>query len=496
MSRRTQLVNAIKELKKTKKIDSTQELKPVPDKFEDFCPLVTIRSGSGFQPFQLYDYQRKLIDMVQENFSTVVVKTRQLGISETAIAYLVWDAVKNGGTNAVVFSMNQQATSNLAKRARIMIESVPGYAKLVTDSLQILSFSNGSTIFFRNATINGSRGLESIKTVIFDEAEFIPDVGEIYKSVLPCTSMLGSEARILIISTPGKESGWYFDRLMSNNSPDKDILLLSQKIRNGEIPSQFFVDDAGCGKALLHWRDHPIFGKNPESYLSEVQERFQIGESALHMEYDLSFEDSSESLFSPKLVRDTCTGSLTKTVHPNADYYIGLDSSGSGKDYTVAIVLQELNNKLSVVDIYRERQQTSEYDLYQLGLLIDKYNPIKVGIETNSMGGVILEQAILDRPGTDFEAIKTTAQSKPLMISRLLMAMEDETLTLPQDKRFIQEFLSFQKVGNKMQAVGGKAYDDIVLATSFAITVSDYSSRDKTKFRFKKSKFKINLGDN
>lgn len=440
---------------------SEKGLKEVPSTWNQFAPLTSIRSGAGFVKFNPYSYQSKLVDLVTKQFTTVIVKTRQLGISETLINYFIFQCLLTPGTNCVVLSMNQQATSNLAKRCRLMIESLVGYASLETDSLQVLSFTNGSTIFFRNATINGSRGLESVKYILIDEAEFILDIGEIYKAVLPCTSMLGSDARIIINSTPGMRSGFYFDKLMSNNG-DKDIIQISEDIKQGKQSSEFFVDDVGWGKAIIHWREHPIFSKTKD-YLSGVKERFQLDDSTVQREYNLSFQDSAEAVFSPAIISAACEGKMVKTARDKGEYYIGIDPSAAGKDYFVATVLEWKDGKLTLVELYRKRKETTQVHQYNLGKLFEKYKPELVSIEVNSIGQPLLEQLTLDNPKVAFEAVKTTASSKPTMIGRLLMILEDNSLKLSEDDIIVQELLSFQRKDNKYAAVEGKT-DDIVMS--------------------------------
>jgi hypothetical protein len=77
---------------------------------------------------------------------------------------------------------------------------------------------------------------------------------------------------------------------------------------------------------------------------------------------------------------------------------------------------------------------------------------------------------VQDNPNINIDAVKTTAASKPMMINRILLALEKELLILPKDKIVIEEFLSFRQSDGKLQAISGK-HDDIIMSLAFALTV-------------------------
>ncbi|NJO98176.1 MAG: hypothetical protein HC764_21090 [Pleurocapsa sp. CRU_1_2] len=459
-----------------------RELKPIPEKWEDFARLCKIRSGAKLVSFEPYRYQIALSDAIDHHPTTVITKTRQLGITETISNKFLHKAVKNGAYLAVVFSKNQQDTSNIAKRLRKIIEAMPEYISLTTDSMTDLTLSNGGRILFRNATANGARGLESVSDILFDEAAFIDEIEEIYKSAIPCTSMVGDDARIIINSTPNGQSGWYFDKLNSFND-NHDVLQLADRIKKREVPgTQIWTDDNGWCKAMLHWYDHPKYGEDL-NYLEKVRKRTQLDESTVQQEYNLSFTDGQQLVFPASLVRDVCTGTIDRRVVKDTDYYFGVDVATTGDDYFVCMVIAEKGGKYTIADIYRKRKESSEYHLFKVGGLIDKYKPKSVGIEvTGGAGQIFLEQLALNKPSASIEAIRTTGDTKPAMISRLIMILESGFLLLPNDDAFIQELLAFRRDGKKMQAIQGK-HDDIVMSLAFAVQTSPYTGKSLIKLK-------------
>ncbi|MGL4883253.1 MAG: hypothetical protein ACRC8K_19660 [Waterburya sp.] len=449
------------------------EKKQLPQTWVEFANLCQIRSGSQVINFNPYQYQLKLIELIKLHHSTVIAKTRQLGITETVANYFLFKACLNPGYLGVIFSKTQSDTSNIAKRIRRQIDSLYEYIKTETDSLTDIQIKNGGRILFRNSTPNGARGLESVSDILYDESAFVDEIEEIYKSSIPCTTVVGDEARIIILSTPNGQSGWYWDKLSLNNG-DRDVLQICQQIRTGEIePFQYWIDSNGWCKFILHWLGHPQFSLKKETYLQDIKSRFELPEEVIEQEYNLSFVDSQSLVFSSEIIRQSATGEW-KNPQEQGIYYFGIDTSLLGNDYTVCTILQEIEDRYHLVKMYRQRKKTHEYNIFEIGNLIELYNPIRVGIEVNSSGQIYYEQLSSQHFNTDFEAIKTTASSKPTMINRLTLALERQQLIIPNDKAVIEEFLSFRQNGSRLEAIEGK-HDDIIMSLAFAILVAPIS---------------------
>ena len=447
--------------------------KVIPTDWVEFANLCKIRSGASVVNFNPYDYQKTLINQISNHQTTVIAKTRQLGITETIANYFLFKACHNEGYLAVIFSKTQTDTSNVAKRIRRQIQSLHEYISTQTDSLTDIQINGGGRILFRNSTPNGARGLESVSDILYDEASFTDEIEEIYKSSIPCTTIVGKDARIIINSTPNGQSGWYWDKLTSNNG-SKDILEICQEIREDRInPAQYWTDENRWCKFILHWLAHPEFSKQKDNYLEDIKRRFELPDDMVQQEYNLSFTDSESIVFEPSLVKQNATGEY-KECDEGGIYYFGVDTSLLGNDYTVCVILQEIDEIFHLVKMYRERKKTHEYNIYQIGELIEKYQPITVGIEVNSGGQNYFESLTKAHLNIDIKAIKTTGQSKPIMINKLIMALEKGLLVYPNDNKIIEEFLSFRKNNEKLEAISGK-HDDIIMALSFAIMVSDVS---------------------
>lgn len=301
-----------KKIVKSNQSESDSLLK-VPQSFSQFCSLLNIRSGTKVVKFTLYPYQVELAKCIAENQSTIVVKPRQMGITETIGALFLHKACLNPGYAAVVLSRSQSDTSNIAKRVRRMLDSIPNYAVAENDNLQRIKIKNGGELFFRQSTPDGCRGLESISDIFFDEWSFVKESSRIFDSAIPTTSACGDDARIIMVSTPNGKSGFYWDTLTKGEK--RDIEEIIGEIRNGMIdPVQNWIDDNKWCKFICHWKAHPLYSQRP-NYLEEISESFKLSNEVVSREFDLCFTESQSSVFSLDSIRKAIGESDNEAVN-------------------------------------------------------------------------------------------------------------------------------------------------------------------------------------
>ena len=244
----------------------------IPDNWVEFAQLSKIRSTGRIVNFNPYEYQKKLVEIMLGQ-SVVVVKARQLGISETICSFMLWRACREAGYLAVIFSKTQNDTSLLARRMKRMINSLG--LKTVTENLGDIEIKNRGRILFKNSKPDSARGIESVCDVLFDEYAFIDEAKAIFDAICPAQQMLGNAARSFIVSTPNGRSGHYWDLLTSNNE-GKSLEAICEKISKGEEePFQYWLDSGNWAKVVIHWKAHPIYGANP-FFLEEIHQKKKL----------------------------------------------------------------------------------------------------------------------------------------------------------------------------------------------------------------------------
>jgi hypothetical protein len=457
-----------KQRQKTQK--EVRQLKPIPTNWADFARLLTIQSGDRIERFNPYPYQIALDEVFDKYPTTIGVKSRQMGWTTYAASKALHKAMKNKAYTAVFISQTQADASLIAYTVRQMLLSIPEYGYAVNDNLLIQRIHNGGTLHFRSPGPNATRGIPSVSDIFLDEAGFIENIELLYGQIKNTQSMVGDKARTLIISTPNTVTDWFYQKL-THNTPE--ITTTIDLVRKGQTePIQIIIEpESNWAKFICHWKAHPEYSKDI-NYLETCAKRDQIPEEQVKRERDLSFEDNVQNVFPSTVVSKSCIlPDFTKENNGESLYYIGIDTAGIGMDYFVAIVLEkEDDHNYKLVDLYRQRIGTIQSHLFEVGKLIEKYEPFKVAIETNSGGQNYLELLRQEHLSQEFVAIKTTQDSKANMISKLLYMMENDILKLVDTKMITNEFLSFQKKGNQYSAVGNQ-HDDIVMATAITCAV-------------------------
>lgn len=115
----------------------------------------------GAIPFNLYDYQRDMINMYHENRWSVSLTGRQQGKTAVAAAYLLWFAMFNDDKTILITANLMAQALEIMERIRFAYEELPLWIKagVTTYNKGSLGFDNGSRIIARATTPNAGRGL-------------------------------------------------------------------------------------------------------------------------------------------------------------------------------------------------------------------------------------------------------------------------------------------------------------------------------------------------
>lgn len=470
----------------------------IPPSWSDFCALTTIRSGGRMVKFEPYPYQTIISSLLDKYPVNTIVKVRQMGLTQLIYAKFLHKAALNPAYVAAGFALKQSDASAIAKRVRQMVNSLSGYIQPENDNLSYLQLTNLGAIHFKNSSKQGTRSLDSLVDLLLDEAAFMANAGEIYSASTPSMSMVEAST-VIVNSTPSAKSGWYWDKI-SDGLPHFEQLC--EDVAAGHLykeePGLYWEVKNNHCRIILHWLAHPKYREInttfPGGYLAYRQQQDQMeDEEILQREYNLRFVDSAVAVFSSELIRGAATAKLEEAKSEGVDYYIGIDTATTGKDYCCAIVLKAKAQKYSVVAMYRKRQQTSDYNIYQIAELIESYKPISIGIEvTGGVGQVFLEQLSQEFKQHKFISIRTTGDSKPMMISSLVLALEKKVLKIPSLGVMVEEMLNFRRRGRKLEAPPGK-HDDTVMALAFALSVTPFQIQPKSSIDV--GKIKVNTED-
>ena len=459
--------------------NTVSNLKTLPDNWVDFAKLTTIRSGGEMVQFNPYLFQIIISKLMDIYNNIVIVKSRQLGLTQIVVSKFLHRAGLNPAYSAIAFLRNSNDASAVSRRTKQLLSGLSDYVVPDSDNVGYLKLKNLGEIYFKNSSREGSRSYDSVIDFLFDEAAFSENIDQIYAASSPSSAMSGDKITKLIVSTPSAKSGWYWNKLNENND-GRDIEEICNRVASGdlynEIPGLYWFEDSqGTLKLIVHWSVHPTYQNIPD-YLEYRLKQDGTDLETVMREYDLKFVDSAVSVFAIDLIRENSTGNYENTRDDNADYYCGLDTSTMGSDYTVFSVIKHdlKTDKYSLVHLYRKRQETSASHIYQISKIIELYKPECVGIETTGgVGNIYLEQLSKINYSTEFENIKTTRDTKTTMVGALILSLEKKKFNYPDNSVLVEEMLSYRRIGAKFEPASGK-HDDAIMSVSFALTVSPF----------------------
>ncbi|WP_072722816.1 terminase large subunit domain-containing protein [Planktothrix tepida] len=341
-------------LKNQKKLQTREDFRAnLPDTWEEFISLLKIRSGENYKQFIAYDYQSKLIGLCEKESTILIIKSRQLGITQTIASYFLFKACKNPAYSAICFSRTQDDVSALSRRVRDMALQLQQYGiELLIDNVGLIKLKNLGEIYFKNSAKEGSRSYDSVSDFLFDEAAFVPTIESIYSASSASSSMVSKSLKV-IVSTPGSKLNWFYKQ--ANLNSEEPIDTICNNVVNGLLPPFYSLKEGGLNKIFIHWKVHPIYSKR-EDYLEYRKEQDQTSIEVINREYNLTFEEIEEhGIFNSKIIQNSSIEQTLESPLKGFEYFIGIDTATIGNDYFVATIFQWDKKKFKQIYLYQDR---------------------------------------------------------------------------------------------------------------------------------------------
>ena len=133
--------------------------------------------------FHLYPFQEKVMGLLQDNPYSIILKSRQLGISTLSAGYSLWLMTFHKDKNILCIATKQETAKNMVTKVKFMYENLPSWLKVdyEENNKLALRLQNGSQIKATSASSDAGRS-EAVSLLIIDEAAFIENIGEIWAS--------------------------------------------------------------------------------------------------------------------------------------------------------------------------------------------------------------------------------------------------------------------------------------------------------------------------
>ena len=433
--------------------------------------------------FNLYPFQEKALHLVRDNPYSIILKSRQLGISTLAAGDSLWLMTFHKDKNVLCIATKQETARNMVTKVKFMYENLPSWLKVEAEENNKLSLrlNNGSQIKATSASSDAGRS-EAVSLLLVDEAAFIENIGEIWASA---QQTLAPGGGAIVLSTPYGTGNWFHKTWV--NAEENTNQFLPIKLPWWVHPERD-----------QEWRD------NQDDLLGDPRLAAQ--------ECDCDFSTSGDIVFYNEWLEHLTQTHIKDPIERRGvdqnlwvwepadyskEYMIAADvARGDGKDFSACHVIDIATN--TQVAEYKGQLPPKEFGFFLVGLATE-YNNGMLVVENANIGWATLD-AIQDRgyknlyhsPKSDaltaesylrvFEGnsemvpgFTMSLRTRPLCINKFREFVGDKSVII-RSKRLIEEMKVFIWKNGRPEAQSGYN-DDLVMSFSIAMFLRDTSLR-------------------
>ena len=431
--------------------------------------------------FNLYPFQEKTLHLFRDNPYSIILKSRQLGISTLSAGYSLWMMLFQKDKNILCIATKQETARNMVTKVKFMYDNLPSWLKIPADENNKLSLrlNNGSQIKATSASSDAGRS-EAVSLLLIDEAAFIDQIGEIWASA---QQTLATGGGAIVLSTPYGTGNWFHKTWVSAENKENDFI---------PIKLPWYVHP----ERDQEWRDRQdeLLG-DPRMASQECDCDFSTsGDVVFYSEW---IEFLKESTIQDPLERRGVDQNLWvwEAADYSREYMITADvARGDGKDFSTAHVIDIQSN--TQVAEYRGQMSPKEFGYFLVGLGAE-YNNALLAVENASIGWAALD-SIIERgysnlyhsPKSDqltadsylkvFEGnsdmtpgFTMSMRSRPLVVNKFREYVGDRSVTI-RSKRLLEEMKVFIWRNGRPEAQSGYN-DDLVMAFGIGMYLRDTS---------------------
>ena len=445
---------------------------------KNYVKIVSL--DEGLVPFDMYDFQEKLITNFHENRFNIAKLPRQTGKSTTVVSYLLHYALFNDNIRIAILANKAETARELLGRLQLSYENLPKWLQQGVDSWNkgSLELENGSKIVAASTSSSAVRG-NSFNIIFLDEFAFIPNhiAEQFFSSVYPTISS-GTSTKVIIISTPNGMNMFY--KLWHD----------AERGKNGYIPLE------------VHWSAVP--GRDAEWKRQTIA---NTSERQFTQEFECEFLGSVDTLITPSKLRSMVyedplkrNKGLDVYYEPIEDnsYLMTVDvSRGMSNDYSAFVVFDITTFPYRVVAKYRNNEIKPMLFPNIIHDVARAYNKCFVLVEVNDIGEQVSSILHFDLEydnilmcsmrgragqmvGQGFSGkktqlgIKMSKTVKKIGCSNLKTIIEDDKLVI-KDYDIISELTTFIQKSQSFEAEEGCNDDLAMCLVIFAwLVVQDY----------------------
>jgi len=484
--------------------------------FGESYAMMWEKEGGDPLDWTLWQCQIDALTAWQRVRLSIILKTRQLGMSWTVCLYALWKLMFTSNFHVYFQSIGQKEVIEQVERIKFIYDNLPewmqariemgGRGRKENDSL--VEFSNGSALHAVATTKRAGHGAAPGLYILDEYARNEQDV-HTWRAVKPS---LAAKGQVIVISTANGKGNMYHqlwtDASAGRNSleplffpasshPDytPEFLAREKEDYAGDEVGYYEAYPSTPEEAFMSSSRCPFDQNRIQEHLAHIAKN-KIKPDVGRLEYGADgkvvFVADTKGAYliwkHPQVGQeyeelDPNTGTLVRRKRPRHLYGIGADVAEGlvNGDWSVAAVVDDDAGEL--VAMYR-RKIAPEHYAHQLKMLGKYYGDAYIAVEVNVTSDFIVDdlkatypylytrerrERIYDIPTLEV-GFRTTSSSRPRIILQLrnYFASQEKPLLI-YSPLVLNEMATFEEDDKgKLQAARGK-YDDAVMALAIAI---------------------------
>src|SRR6056300_1842051 len=328
--------------------------------------------------FNLFPFQDKVLTLWKDHPYSIILKSRQLGISTLSAGYSLWLMLFHKDKNILCIATKQETARNMVTKVKFMYDNLPSWLKIPADENNKLSLrlNNGSQIKATSASSDAGRS-EAVSLLLIDEAAFIEGIGEIWASA---QQTLATGGGAIVLSTPYGTGNWFHQTWVQAENKENDFLPIklpwyvhperdqTWRERQDELLGDPRLAAQECDCDFSTSGDTVFYGEYMEFYMKT------------YMKEPLERRGADQNLW------------IWEPVDYSRSYMAVADvARGDGKDYSAFHILDIENN--TQVGEYKGQIGTKEFGHLLVGIATE-YNNALLVVENANIGWSTIEQII------------------------------------------------------------------------------------------------------
>lgn len=155
----------------------------------------------GLKRFPPWDYLKDLAGVTASRRLVVVLKSRQMLVSWTMVAFLLWECILRGSSEALIISKREEEAKELLHRAKFIYSHLPESMQIPIgiNTKNILEFPGINSRIISLPSSPDIGRTYSPNRILWDEMAFTPDDEAVFQSLQPS---LDGGGKFIGVSTP------------------------------------------------------------------------------------------------------------------------------------------------------------------------------------------------------------------------------------------------------------------------------------------------------